>query len=503
MEKNIRFKKFRELDLFIQNSLDKYYFVDPWKKLYDRTGKLHRYIISDKSTIPDLIIYNKTFNKSECYFESNDKSFIKFPRMRFILRPKYKREYNPSVTYGKDNEVYFYIKKESSENKNNKYIQEKNSDEVEKEESLFNTGFDSKLIDEPKNKKNMLKKLEEDDDEEEPEWANDNVEDFGNSKIEFKAIPKTLEDKMIEEIGIEKEKKINENLDKNEKNINIDDFFKDNNNINFIEDEKSKNNINNNENNNNDIIYEELKDFMKNENNEKNKIKEETNIEIFDNNNENKNNFNEQSENISEHFNIFDIENKFNDIFIGDKNSNNTNNSNENNINKQNDNNFNNNINNRNKSRFFNINNKEDIEEIQKKNLVFKQQQQKVNQQYYQMLQKQKLNNQLFGKQNNPNLIQQQLSPPSPYMISNINIPPFSSNQIPFNNIMINKANLDNVNYINNINNQGNNNNFLNSNVNYFRFNNNIHGINNNIPNMSITNINELNNMSKQNLISS
>ena len=206
MEKNIRFKKFRELDLFIQNSLDKYYFVDPWKKLYDRTGKLHRYIISDKSTIPDLIIYNKTFNKSECYFESNDKSFIKFPRMRFILRPKYKREYNPSVTYGKDNEVYFYIKKESSENKNNKYIQEKNSDEVEKEESLFNTGFGSKLIDEPKNKKNMLKKLEEDDDEEEPEWANDNVEDFGNSKIEFKAIPKTLEDKMIEEIGIEKEK---------------------------------------------------------------------------------------------------------------------------------------------------------------------------------------------------------------------------------------------------------------------------------------------------------
>ena len=74
--------------------------------------------------------------------------------MRFILRPKYKREYNPSVTYGKDNEVYFYIKKESSENKNNKYIQEKNSDEVEKEESLFNTGFDSKLIDEPKNKNN-------------------------------------------------------------------------------------------------------------------------------------------------------------------------------------------------------------------------------------------------------------------------------------------------------------------------------------------------------------
>ena len=31
MEQKIRFKKFKELDLFIQNSLDKYSFVEPWK----------------------------------------------------------------------------------------------------------------------------------------------------------------------------------------------------------------------------------------------------------------------------------------------------------------------------------------------------------------------------------------------------------------------------------------------------------------------------------------
>ena len=164
MEQNYsRFKNYKELDIFIQNSLDKYFYVEPWKKLYERTGKLHRDIISDKSTIPDLIIYNKTFNKSDCFIGSKEKSYIKFPRMRFILRPKYKstipdliiynktfnksdcfigskeksyiksprmrfilipkykKEYNPTCIYGKDNDfikskkclaikkIYFYL----------------------------------------------------------------------------------------------------------------------------------------------------------------------------------------------------------------------------------------------------------------------------------------------------------------------------------------------------------------------------------------------------------
>ena len=36
--------------------------------------------------------------------------------MRFILRPKYKKEYNLLSTYEKDDEVYFYNKKETSGN---------------------------------------------------------------------------------------------------------------------------------------------------------------------------------------------------------------------------------------------------------------------------------------------------------------------------------------------------------------------------------------------------
>ena len=102
---NINFKKF---DSFIQKCLDKYFYVEPWKKLYERTGKFHKDIISDKPTIPDLIIYNKCFNKSFCFYEGNPNYFIRFPRMRFILRPKFKKEYNPTCTYGKDNDIILY-----------------------------------------------------------------------------------------------------------------------------------------------------------------------------------------------------------------------------------------------------------------------------------------------------------------------------------------------------------------------------------------------------------
>ena len=219
MEKNhTKFKKFKELDSFIQNSLDKYFYVEPWKKLYDRTGKLHRDIISDKSTIPDLIIYNKTFNKSECFYESNGKTYIKFPRIRFILRPKYQKEYNPFITYGKDDEVYFYNKKEASEylKKNNissnyNYLKDEN-DENELKTFLkqnLEPNSNDLIIIEPKNKINDKKpnlkiknNIEDEEEEDEPEWANDNVENYNKTKIEFKAIPKYIEDKLADDLSL-------------------------------------------------------------------------------------------------------------------------------------------------------------------------------------------------------------------------------------------------------------------------------------------------------------
>ena len=100
----------KKFDTFIQESLNKYFYVDTWDKLTSNTGKDSYDIISYKSTIPDLVIYNKTFNKSKCFLHSNKNTkFIKFPRIQFLLRPKKIKNYNPSNTYGieekKENDI--------------------------------------------------------------------------------------------------------------------------------------------------------------------------------------------------------------------------------------------------------------------------------------------------------------------------------------------------------------------------------------------------------------
>ena len=54
-------------NLFLNNY--KYYDENPqFKKI---TGKNYDLIISHKSTIPDLVIYNRVFNKNECFLEAN------------------------------------------------------------------------------------------------------------------------------------------------------------------------------------------------------------------------------------------------------------------------------------------------------------------------------------------------------------------------------------------------------------------------------------------------
>jgi hypothetical protein len=73
------FKDHSKYDQFIQNAMDLYYSCEPSQKLYDSAGKFSKYIISNKSTIPDLIIYNKTFNKNDCFYDYHGHNFNKFP----------------------------------------------------------------------------------------------------------------------------------------------------------------------------------------------------------------------------------------------------------------------------------------------------------------------------------------------------------------------------------------------------------------------------------------
>jgi hypothetical protein len=81
-------KHLKNLDDFIQKCLDNFKFVEPKQELYDATGADKNIIISHKSTIPDLVIWNKTFNKNNCFFEANNNKETKFPRYLFYIKIK-------------------------------------------------------------------------------------------------------------------------------------------------------------------------------------------------------------------------------------------------------------------------------------------------------------------------------------------------------------------------------------------------------------------------------
>ena len=84
-------KHLTNLDNFIQQCLDKFKFIDPKSEFYEATGNEKDLIISHKSTIPDLVIWNKKFNKNECFEEGNTKKLNPFPRFQFYLRIKSNR----------------------------------------------------------------------------------------------------------------------------------------------------------------------------------------------------------------------------------------------------------------------------------------------------------------------------------------------------------------------------------------------------------------------------
>ena len=114
------------LDIFIQNCLDKFKFVDPKQELYEATGEDNNIIISHKSTIPDLVIWNKSFNKNNCFYESNNNQENKFPRMMFYIKiNKKKSKKNNNSNNNKTN-----TNNESSYNEKNKIINKINNNDI-------------------------------------------------------------------------------------------------------------------------------------------------------------------------------------------------------------------------------------------------------------------------------------------------------------------------------------------------------------------------------------
>ncbi len=96
-------KHLNDLDEFIQKCLDNFKIIEPKQELYDATGADKNIIISHKSTIPDLVIWNKTFNKNNCFIGADTNKESKFPRYLFFIKIKKNKKTKKNNTENKNN----------------------------------------------------------------------------------------------------------------------------------------------------------------------------------------------------------------------------------------------------------------------------------------------------------------------------------------------------------------------------------------------------------------
>lgn len=201
------FTNHKGLDDFIQTSLDKYHFVDPAQEMYEATDGHSNFIVSNKSAIPDLVIYNKKFNKNECFCDADTTVYNSFPRLKFILKAKPPVNQKPSSSSNITG---------SSTGNNPGSIQPSGSSNI----LITNASGGLKPINNslpPKgNNFNNFKDdmLEEDD----PQWGDVDVKELEKTKVQFQALPgadiKAAE--MAESRAALQKKKLEEKLDEND-----------------------------------------------------------------------------------------------------------------------------------------------------------------------------------------------------------------------------------------------------------------------------------------------
>lgn len=116
MRRIIKKDDLNNLDVFIQKCLDNFKFVEPKKELYEAAGNDKDIIISHKSTIPDLVIWNKPFNKNKCFIGANTMYRSEFPRFLFYIKIKKNKKAKINTDI-KNNEI-FSNNSDFSENNN-------------------------------------------------------------------------------------------------------------------------------------------------------------------------------------------------------------------------------------------------------------------------------------------------------------------------------------------------------------------------------------------------
>ena len=225
VQRNTQIQK--RLDENIQNILNAYKYYDEKEEFKNNTGKDFDLIISHKSTIPDLVIFNKTFNKNNCFTDANIKEKNSFPRNKFYIRfnKKDKEKYNNLKKNKQNKQNKFNIEKNNQseitiKENNNEKTKEVNLN-VEKKEDNKNKNEENEDEEEGDNEEDDEENEEKnDDDEEEDEKENDSKKDEKNEESEGEEVKNN-----------EEKKNNNENNKKSNFNIPVNIISKQNDNI--------------------------------------------------------------------------------------------------------------------------------------------------------------------------------------------------------------------------------------------------------------------------------
>ena len=280
---NKGFKNFSKFDNFIQKCLDCYTIVDPLQEYYNITGKYSKYLISNKSNIPDLVIYNNTFNKNDCFYDYYGRNYNTFPRVKFNINMKSKNK----IKVVKEENNFENNEKKLNNNNEEKNEKEKyNEDKKEKSKDEKNE-IRNENINEIKKKENGLINNEIiNNDKNEKEDINEDKKD-SNDKKEYKEIS---DDKKENEIFDDEKDDYNDDDDDDDDLTNPTQFFAQiQSNKEKFNKEITNNILNKNDEKNKEILNSNIEkdkneeEEIKNENEEiKNKKEEIKNEEIIE-----------------------------------------------------------------------------------------------------------------------------------------------------------------------------------------------------------------------------
>lgn len=87
---------YQKLDSFIELALSKFEYKEPLSSLYTATGSHSYYIINNNSLTPDLVIFNEIFNKNVCFYDFKGGSYNPFPRKKFNIEQKKRKNFDKS-----------------------------------------------------------------------------------------------------------------------------------------------------------------------------------------------------------------------------------------------------------------------------------------------------------------------------------------------------------------------------------------------------------------------